>query len=258
MKLMFIGTGSGQTSLKRNHSSILIKHNNHNLLIDCGDGTAKALMQRGVSFKSVDSILFSHYHADHFAGIASLITQMKLCNRENLLTLFTHNNLVEPLDNFIKYSYMFKKALGFDISLTPFDFNKEVKIIDDLSFTAKQNTHITNKHNVDDYDESKFVSSSFLLKTRDEEVVYTSDIGNKDDLFLFKDIPPEIFITETTHINFDWLLDVEKIIKPGKIILTHISDEDEFRIENWCRNLPLEYHKKILVAEDGHIVTLSG
>ena len=257
MKLMFIGTGSGITSLKRNHSSILLQHNSHNLLIDCGDGTAKALKQRSISFNSIDSILFSHYHADHFAGIAALVTQMKLSKREKRLAIFTHRNLVEPLENFLKYSYLFKETFEFTFDIIPFTFENELTITDGLYLQAKQNSHITNKHEINSYDAAKFVSSSFYLRTENNHIVYTADIGGKNDLFLFDEVSPQIFITETSHINLSWLLEIFTKIQPAKVILTHISDEDEFKIFKWLENIPAEIKPKFSMAEDGQIVTLN-
>jgi ribonuclease Z len=87
VNIIFLGTGSGKTSLKRHHSSLLISSQKHNLLVDCGDGISSALIKQNISFCSIGAILISHMHADHYSGLASLITQMKLVGRKETLTI---------------------------------------------------------------------------------------------------------------------------------------------------------------------------
>jgi ribonuclease Z len=97
-------------------------------MVDAGDGTAKALLQRRIKFTDINSILFTHYHADHFTGIAALITQMKLVGRKKSLILFTHKNLIPSLESLLNSVYMFKDTLGFKLDIVSFEFEKEIPI----------------------------------------------------------------------------------------------------------------------------------
>ena len=72
MVITFIGTGSGEASLKREHSSILISSEKFNLLIDTGDGISKAILKAGIDFNSINGIIFTHLHPDHYSGLAVL------------------------------------------------------------------------------------------------------------------------------------------------------------------------------------------
>jgi len=78
LEIKFVGTGSGKTLLKRYHSSFLIKTEAYNLLVDAGDGISRALLNQKVTFDSINGILISHLHPDHYSGLPSLIIQMKL------------------------------------------------------------------------------------------------------------------------------------------------------------------------------------
>ncbi len=113
MKIKFLGTGSGKTSLNRYHSSFLISSSTNSLLVDCGDGISKAILKQNIDFNSFNSILISHFHADHFAGLPSLLTQMKLGGRKNELTIFVHSSEKPFLEDFICHSYLFKRANDF-------------------------------------------------------------------------------------------------------------------------------------------------
>ncbi len=252
MEIVFIGTGSGKTSLNRFHSSIFIK--DKNILIDTGDGISKALLKNNISFNSIDTVLITHYHADHFTGIASLVTQMKLIGRNKELRIFTHNNLITPLVDLLNSVYMFKETLGFDLQIIGYNFVEKNKISSDTYFLAKRNTHITQKDFLKNYPSELFISSSILIESGNKFVIFTSDIGSETDLFLFKDFPVDCVIAETTHISIESILKVSDTSNPKKILLTHISEEDEVRLAKWHSELSPEYKAKINIAYDGMIV----
>lgn len=256
MELQFIGTGSGKTSLKRNHSSILFDTDKSKILIDCGDGISKALLKYNIAFNQIDAIIFTHYHADHFSGISSLITQMKLYERKSELKIFTYKNLIEPLKQFLNSTYLFEEALGFDLQFIGYEFEIDYTIDNNFSFSAKQNSHISNKYNVKSIPADRFVSASLLFTFGDEQIIYTSDIAVRDDLFLFETKKPKIYITETTHIDHDWIHGIVTFYQPEQIYLTHISDEDEPKVEKHLRNQTFPHFVKVQMAEDGHSVTL--
>jgi ribonuclease Z len=230
MKLQFIGTGSGKTSLKRDHSSILIDSEISKILVDCGDGISRSLLKNKIDFNSIDVIIFTHYHPDHFSGIASLINQMKMSKRKNRLTIFTHKNLVRPLKTFIDSCYLFEETFEFDFEISHFEFDDEYPIDNNFRFTPKQNSHIYNKHNISRISDEQFVSASLMFGLGDKKIIYSSDIGKKEDLFLFENVKSIIYITETTHFDLDWLHGIALFYHPEKIYLTHISDADEQKI----------------------------
>ncbi len=253
MKITFVGTGSGKTSLKRFHSSILISSNNHNLLIDAGDGTAKALLGLGINFNNIDSILFTHYHADHFGGVASLFTQMKLNGRTKPLTFITHKLLVKHLIDFLNSTYMFFEIAGFEVKITGFEFGKVYRVSEFINFIPKQNNHIKQKEELKNKN-VPFLSSSFYFEVEKKKIVYTSDIGNEKDLYLFEKIKTDIFITETTHVELNDIFTAFQILKPNEVYLTHIDDEDEKIIADWIDNL--NNNSKFVLAKDGMVLKL--
>ncbi len=252
MEILFAGTGSGKTSLKRFHSSFIIKHNGYSLLVDAGDGISRALLNINEDINKIDSIIFSHNHADHFAGIASLLTQMKLNGRSSDLTIFTHRLLEDALISFINHSYLFQETIGFNLSIAGFDFEKETELDSSIRFSAKQNRHITKEKYPDGYDEIGFVSSSFLFAADNRKIVYTADVKNAEDLYLFDE--NDIFITETTHVSLEEIEELYNSKNPGKLILTHISDEYEKDILNWYSGLSSKIKNKIIIAYDGLLI----
>lgn len=68
-------------------TSLMTRYNGSNLLIDCGEGTQIAIKEKGWTFKPIDVICFTHYHADHISGLPGLLLTMGNAERQEPLTL---------------------------------------------------------------------------------------------------------------------------------------------------------------------------
>ncbi|MFH1194205.1 MAG: MBL fold metallo-hydrolase [bacterium] len=256
MEILFIGTSSGKTNLNRYHTSILLQTENHKMLIDAGDSVSRALIEAGIDYNFIDSIYLTHYHADHFGGIASLITQMKLNNRSRTLKIFTHMLLVTGLNSYLNSCYLFAEALDFDLIITPFEFDEKIEAAQNLFLLPRQNQHIHNKYFLEDLSNVYFISSSLLIEQGDHKIFYTSDIGAKEDLYLFPKEKIDLLITETTHLQMEDIYTAYKKLKPKKLLLTHIDSSDEIKISSWFSKLDLQDQKKVIQTYDGFKIDL--
>ena len=255
-EIVFIGTGSGKTSLTRYHSSILISAEDHNLLIDCGDSISRALLYQNIDFEIIDSILISHFHADHYTGLASLITQMHLNKRSKELNIFVNHEFTAQLKTFLNQSYLFEEVLPYKLNFNSFSSENEIIVCNDIKFISKQNCHIRNKHNLDKYPEIKFISSSFQFAIGNTNLVYTSDIGNKDDLFLFDLSKTDILISEITHVEKEIFPVILKKYPALKIFLTHINEDAFDGLISWHKNLEIQLKTRLIICKDGHKIFL--
>lgn len=70
------------------------RYNGSNFMIDCGEGTQVAVKEKGWSFKPIDVICFTHYHADHISGLPGLLLTMGNAERTEPLTLIGPKGLV--------------------------------------------------------------------------------------------------------------------------------------------------------------------
>ncbi len=250
MKIKFLGTSSAQTSLNRFHSSFLISSSNHNLLVDCGDGISKAILKQNIDFNSIDSILISHFHADHYSGLPSLITQMKLLSRKNDLTIFVHSSEKIFLEDLIFHSYLFRERMTFDLNVISFNEENEINADENFSFISKLNSHLDKYKKYDQQNKLGFASLSFLFKDDENSVIYSGDIGSENDLYLFNE-KVDWFITEITHIKIENIFKLLGKIEPAKLILTHIGDDFEKPINDFHQSLPEHLKSRIIIAFDG-------
>ena len=172
------------------------------MLVDCGDGISRAILNQNISFNSIDCILISHLHADHYAGLPSLLTQMKLTGRNKVLSVFVHSSEKDFIEDFILHSYLFKERMSFEFKIIPFDDEREIKVNENFNFTARLNSHLDKYKKYDIENKLGFASLSFLFKDDENSLIYSGDIGTEKDLYLFNQ-KVDLFITETTHIKVD-------------------------------------------------------
>lgn len=87
LDVCLLGTGGMMPLPYRWLTALMVRYNGSNILIDCGEGTQIAVKERGWSFKPIDMICFTHYHADHISGLPGLLLTMGNAERSEPLTL---------------------------------------------------------------------------------------------------------------------------------------------------------------------------
>lgn len=247
MKIKFIGTGSGSTSLSRYHSSLLISSGSYNLLVDTGDGVSRALLSSSVSYSSINGILITHFHPDHFTGLPALLVQMKMADRNNPLEIYVHSSKAAFLEEFLFNSYILQERYGFDIKIKSIDTYFAIAPSEDLTFVTQENSHILKYNDNTAGRGLSLVSLSTLFTVDGKKIFYTGDIGDKTDLELFNTY--DYLITECTHISFD---EIEKAGgKNAAVYLTHINESE---VEELKQRIAAQTDRKFILAEDGLVI----
>ena len=87
LDVCLLGSGGMMPLPYRFLTALMTRYNGSSLLIDCGEGTQVAVKEKGWSFKPIDVICFTHYHADHISGLPGLLLTMGNADRTEPLTL---------------------------------------------------------------------------------------------------------------------------------------------------------------------------
>lgn len=87
LDVCLLGTGGMMPLHYRYLTSLLVRLNGSELLIDCGEGTQMALRKSGFSANPIDVICLTHFHGDHVSGLPGLLLSMGNAERTKRLQI---------------------------------------------------------------------------------------------------------------------------------------------------------------------------
>lgn len=87
LDICLLGTGGMLPLPYRALTSLMVRYNGSNILIDCGEGTQNQIRLQGWSFKPIEVICITHFHADHISGLPGLLLTMGNAERTEPLTM---------------------------------------------------------------------------------------------------------------------------------------------------------------------------
>lgn len=85
--VQFLGSGDAFASGGRFQACISVRSERAHVLLDCGTSSLVAMRQLGVDPESVDAVVVTHLHGDHFGGIPFLVLDAQFGRRERPLLL---------------------------------------------------------------------------------------------------------------------------------------------------------------------------
>lgn len=91
MRIVFLGTGAGMPSRRRNVSAIaldLTEENEGIWLFDCGEGTQHQLLKSPLKMGKINRLFITHLHGDHIYGIPGLLTSRGYQGGESPLVVY--------------------------------------------------------------------------------------------------------------------------------------------------------------------------
>ena len=101
LELCLLGTGGMLPLPYRALTSLMVRYNGSSILIDCGEGTQNQIRLQGWSFKPIDVICFTHYHADHISGLPGLLLSMGNAERKEPVTLIGPRGLQKVVESLL-------------------------------------------------------------------------------------------------------------------------------------------------------------
>lgn len=81
MRLRFLGSGDAFGSGGRFNTCFLITVGGRHYLLDCGATSLVAMRRHGVAPESIDAVLLTHFHGDHFGGLPFLLLDGQLISK---------------------------------------------------------------------------------------------------------------------------------------------------------------------------------
>src|SRR3954453_15088437 len=93
LDVVFLGTAGSSPTAARGLPATLIRRGGERLLVDCGEGTQRQLLQ-STGLVALEEIFFTPYPAHHFPGLPGMLKPFGLRGRELPLTMYGPPGLV--------------------------------------------------------------------------------------------------------------------------------------------------------------------
>jgi len=235
---------SGKCDLKnkknyRTRCSAIIKFNDQNILIDTSPDLRQQLLDNKI--KSISKVFYTHLHADQTHGINDL-RPFFLINKKQI-PVFADKKTAKYLYTTFKYcfrsSYNYPSTLKLNNLKNKYIFKSKKQIIKIESMPVKH---------------GKIDSQCYVVN---KKLAYASDIS----LFYNKDIKKLMMLdhlvidclwykTHSAHFNLNQVLELVKILKPKKTILTNMHSDFDYTVLK--KTLP----KNIIPGYDGMQISL--
>ncbi|MFL0196575.1 ribonuclease Z [Clostridium sp. WILCCON 0269] len=116
LDVCLLGCGGSMPVPDRNLTSMIASYKGRKLLIDCGEGTQVSLKILGWKIGNIDVILFTHFHADHIAGLPGLLLTIANSGRLEPITIIGPAGLGQVVTGL----RVIAPALPYDINLIEF------------------------------------------------------------------------------------------------------------------------------------------
>lgn len=137
LDVCLLGTGGMMPLPRRWLTALMCRYNGSNILVDCGEGTQVAIKQKGWSFKPIDVICITHFHADHISGLPGLLLTMGNAERTEPLTMIGPRGL----EKVVKALRMIAQELPFEINFIELSGDRQIIDIGEYKINAFKVKH---------------------------------------------------------------------------------------------------------------------
>lgn len=250
--IRFFGTSAAVPSIRRGFACIGLvsqanSENEEILLLDCGDGSIRKIMETNTNCLGISSILITHFHSDHLSGLAQIIESMAINRRKKDLSVYgprglkNYYTIVQETTNFA-----FKR--NFEIKVHELETGQKILL------GENKVTTIAMQHTIP--------CLGYRLESPDFLLAYTGDTEPCNGAISLAQ-NADLLIHEATYLEKDKIKAREskhstpreacetsnKARGVRKIILTHVNDKLE--TEQEMLEEAGKFHSDVRVAHDG-------
>ena len=204
---------------RRQRCAILVQTESTTILVDAGPDIRNQLLP--LELNKIDSVLITHTHSDHIAGMDDL--RVFYWPDQKKIKLFGSSEHGNDLK--IRFPYLFEKSNSSpSYFVPPFEWNTirkdEQFVIGDIKVRTQYQKH------------GNGFSLGFVFN---DKVAYSTDVSSLDDSYLESIINIPVWIVETlretphsAHAHFDLTFSWIEKVKPQQCYLTHLGLESDY------------------------------
>lgn len=230
IKIQFLGTGDTFGSGGRLHTCIHIRSENAQFLVDCGASALIAMKRFGVDPSSIDAVLITHLHGDHFGGIPFFVLDAQLISRRTRPLIVAgppglERRIHDAMESLFPGSSQVRRR--FDLRFVELS-EGEATSIKALTVTPYGVVH-----------PSGAPAYALRVECEGKVISYSGDTEWTDSL-LRASHGADLFVCEAYffekevpyHLAYRTLMDHSAELKCRRLILTHMSEDMLSRLED--------------------------
>jgi len=229
INITFLGTGDAFGHGGRLQPCIMVETPLRRFLMDCGTTAMLAMHRFGIAPNHIELILISHLHGDHFGGLPFFLLDAQLhSKREAPLTIAGPEGTGERLNAAMEIMFPGSSKIKQKFPIHIMELKPE----------TPWRFHETTIHSLAVIHPSGSPSLAFRLEVGDKVIAYTGDtewfnglipILKNSDLLIAESYFYEKDIKY--HLNYRTLMEQMPLLKPRKLLLTHMSQDMLDRLE---------------------------
>lgn len=201
----------------RTRCSAFIQSKIKNIIIDTSPDIRNQLIKNNI--KNVDCAIFSHKHGDQIHGINDLRIFSLKSNQK--IPIFADLETGNYLKN--NFSYCFNDFPGYKAILKLNRLKKKISFVKNGKSISIRSIPVQH---------GKILSQSFIINKSCAYICDANKIFNKD-LKYFKNLNYLVidclrFNSHPSHFNLNKVIELTRVIKPKKTILTNLNDEMDY------------------------------
>lgn len=253
VKWTVLGSSAGHVSPDHNSSGHILETGSSRILFDCGSGICSSIKRLDYSPIEFSHIFVSHMHSDHTCELP-LFVQMRYTTKEpGTLEIWMPSEGIEAFKKWLSTGYLFAEKLPFNLIVNPVRGEivldrPDIKIVPILNNHLKDSAEYIDKYHYP----NRMESYSYRIETTEKDILYSGDLWSIDDIEVhLKKL--DLLVLESMHIDLGALPDLVERYRIGKVLLTHISDDDRQKVSEFAEKAGGD---RFLVAEDGFQLTL--
>lgn len=121
MFVTILGSGAALPIGARRCSAQVLNIGGFKLLIDCAEATQDRIRYNHLKLQSINTIVISHLHGDHFFGLPGLLSTMHLCGRTEAVTVVAPVGARQVIETTFELT---GNHIGFEVEWVEMDFDE--------------------------------------------------------------------------------------------------------------------------------------
>jgi ribonuclease BN (tRNA processing enzyme) len=245
MKVTIVGSGDAFGTGGRAHTCFKVESGGSSVIVDFGAASIGSWKKLGLSFDSVDAVVISHLHGDHFGGLPFLLFDCQFIERRTKpLQIVGPPGLKERLDAALEMSFPGATGMPWRFRWTVEELlARRKKTLADFGLETFEVIHM-----------SRALATGVRLADGAHVFAYSGDTAWTDALFELS-ADADIFIVECfsgsapapNHMNWPTLKAQLPKFSAKRIVVTHMNESAQ------RRSAEME-QAGLLIAHDGQII----